>query len=211
MVERWTKLSDSQLKVGSLPAGLTCANLAVVEASDVQLRGKGQGFLDVALEQAESARKELLEQNRRLKGLLLTTVNGLQSVLYGVRTAGDADAAPEVRPSDSGNTNATLTAYQPEPISFNALFQNQPAEAAGETFNNLFASLRETLSRNAESRSMSCSCSSSKEPTPHSTQARTPPAKVQDSADIERLQAVIDKLRADLGTCHCLFLLHVIK
>ncbi|KAM5541484.1 hypothetical protein V8D89_005038, partial [Ganoderma adspersum] len=181
MVERWTKLSDSQLKVGSLPAGLTCANLAVVEASDVQLRGKGQGFLDVALEQAESARKELLEQNRRLRGLLLNTVNGLQSVLYGARTAGDADAAPK-----------------PEPISFNALFQNQPAEAAGETFNNLFASLRETLSRKAESSSMSCSCSSSKESTSHSAQARTPSAKVQDSAEVERLQAVIGKLRADL-------------
>ena len=97
MVERWTKLSDSQLKVGSLPAGLTCANLAVVEASDVQLRGKGQGFLDVALEQAESARKELSEQNRRLRGLLLTPVNELQSVVYGARPGGDGDAMPEVR------------------------------------------------------------------------------------------------------------------
>ena len=99
MVERWTKLSDSQLKVGSLPAGLTCSNLAVVEASDVQMRGKGQGFLDVALEQAECARKELLGQNRRLRGVLLNAANELQSALHAARTVGDADAAPEVRPS----------------------------------------------------------------------------------------------------------------
>ena len=99
MLERWTKLSDSQLKTGALPAGLTltCANQAIVDASEVQLRGKGQGFLDVALEQAESARKELMEQNRRLRGALVNAANELQSVLHAARTAGDADAPSEVR------------------------------------------------------------------------------------------------------------------
>ena len=96
MVERWGKLSDGQLKVGSLPAGLTCANLHVVEASDVQLRGKGQGFLDVALEQAETARKELYEQNRKLRGILLSAAHELQNVLHAVRSAGESDTADEV-------------------------------------------------------------------------------------------------------------------
>ena len=96
MVDRWSKLSDAQLKTGSLRAGLTCANLDVVEASDVQLRGKGQTFLDVALEQAETARKELLEQNRKLRGVLLSAANELQSVLYAVRTARDTEPTDEV-------------------------------------------------------------------------------------------------------------------
>ena len=96
MVERWSKLSDAQLKAGSLRAGLTCANLDVVEASDVQLRGKGQGFLDVALEQAESARQELYEQNRKLRGSLLSAANQLQSVLHAARTAGDPEYREEV-------------------------------------------------------------------------------------------------------------------
>ena len=99
MVERWSKLSDTQLKVASLRAGFTCANLDVVEASDVQLRGKGQGFLDVALDQAETARKELFEQNRKLRGLLLSAANQLQSVLHSVRTAGESEYVEEVRAS----------------------------------------------------------------------------------------------------------------
>lgn len=99
MVERWSKLSDSQLRVNGLQSGLSCANLHVVEASDVQLYGKGTGFLDVALEQAETARSELFEQNRRLKGLLLSTVNELQSVLHAARSASQPDVVPEVRPA----------------------------------------------------------------------------------------------------------------
>ena len=80
MAERWNKLSDAQLKVGGLGSGLTCANAIVVEASDVQLRGVGRNFLEDALEQAEQAREALFEQNRRLRGLVLTTANELQSV-----------------------------------------------------------------------------------------------------------------------------------
>ena len=96
MVERWGKLTDSQLKIGSMPSGLYCANLNVVEASEVQLHGKGTGYLDVALEEAESARSQLLEQNRTLRGLLLSTANELQSVLHAVRTAGQAEPTLEV-------------------------------------------------------------------------------------------------------------------
>lgn len=99
MVERWSKLSDTQLKVGSLRAGLTCANIDVVEASDVQLRGKGQSFLDVALEQAESARKEFFEQNRKLRELLLSAANQLQALLHAARTAGESDYREEARRS----------------------------------------------------------------------------------------------------------------
>ena len=99
MRERWTKLSDSQLKAGWLPAGLTCTNLAVVDASDVQMHGKGQGFLDVALEQAEGTLQELLEQNRKLKGLLLNVANDLQGILHALRTAGDINAPSEERVS----------------------------------------------------------------------------------------------------------------
>ena len=89
-----------------------------------------------------------------------------------------------------------LMVGKPEPILFGALFQSQPAEAAGETFNTLFTSLRDTLSRKAESRPLSCSCSQKES---SSSQTRTPPAKAQDSAEIERLQVVVSKLRADLG------------
>lgn len=67
-----------------------------MEASEVQLRGKGQSFLDVAFEQAEDARKELFEQNRKLRGLLLSAANELQSVLHATRTSGESEHQEEV-------------------------------------------------------------------------------------------------------------------
>ncbi|KAI0831981.1 Afadin and alpha-actinin-binding-domain-containing protein [Trametes gibbosa] len=177
MAERWNKLSDSQLKVGSLPAGMTCSNLHVVEASDVQLRGKGQGFLDVALEQAEAARKELYEQNRKLRELLLSAANELQSVIHAVRTAGESESVEE-----------------PAPLTRSVLFPNPPAEAAGETFSSLFCSLRDSVFHRAELHTASTNnlikASSSSAPTQET--------KVNESAEVARLQAVIDKLRADL-------------
>ncbi|KAI0628058.1 Afadin and alpha-actinin-binding-domain-containing protein [Trametes polyzona] len=180
MVERWSKLSDSQLKVGSLPAGLTCANLQVVEASDVQLRGKTQGFLDVALEQAETARKELYEQNRKLRGILLFAANELQSVLHSVRTAGEADCVEE-----------------PSPLTHSALFPNHPAEAAGETISSLFRTLRESISSRTELNA-AAACSNPPKPSSSTSTSTANGNKAAESAEVERLQAVIDKLRAEL-------------
>ncbi|KAI0695066.1 Afadin and alpha-actinin-binding-domain-containing protein [Cerioporus squamosus] len=176
MVERWSKLSDAQLKIGFQRAGLTCANLDVVEASDVQLRGKGQSFLDIALDQAETARKELFEQNRKLRNILLSAANELQSVLHGMRSAGDSDAQEE-----------------PSPLTLSTLFPGSPVESASETFNSLFTSLRATVSHRSEPPPTPCSCT-------HRASSSTSAGKdsLQQSADIERLQAVIDKLRAEL-------------
>ena len=99
MAERWGKIADAQVKLSAAPAGLRCANADVVDASDVQLRGKGQGFLEVALEQAETARKDLFDQNRRLRGLILSTANELQRVVYDARVADSPEDCPEVRRS----------------------------------------------------------------------------------------------------------------
>ncbi|KAI0664322.1 Afadin and alpha-actinin-binding-domain-containing protein [Cubamyces menziesii] len=176
MVDRWSKLSDAQLKIGSLRAGLTCANLDVVEASDVKLRGKGQTFLDVALEQAETARKELLEQNRKLRGVLLSAANELQSVLYAVRTAGDTE------PTD-----------EPSPLSFSTLFPNPPTEAAEETFSSMFRSIRESLAQRADGCATPCKCSHTASSSPGHADTRA-----KESAEIERLQAVVNKLRLEL-------------
>ena len=88
---------------------------------------------------------------------------------------------------------------QPEPISSNTLFHSQPAESAGETLRSMFQSLRETISQKTATSPSPCSCSRKGSASP-STQIRASPSSAQDGAEIERLQAVIDKLRADLGT-----------
>ena len=93
---------------------------------------------------------------------------------------------------------------QPEPISSNTLFQSQAAESAGETLSSMFQSLRETISQKTAISPSPCSCSRKGSASP-STQIRTSPSSAQDGAEIERLQAVIDKLRADLGMIPLLF------
>ena len=70
-----------------------------------------------------------------------------------------------------------------------ALFPNAPVEAAEETINSLFTSLRATID-NSDS-SYKCS---RKESTPAAKESHFPR-----NPEIERLQAVIDKLRAELG------------
>ena len=97
MTERWSKLADAQVKLSAAPAGVRCANAVVVDAPDVQLHGKGQGFLEVALEQAEAARKDLFDQNRRLRGLILSTANEMQRMVHGAQVAESAEDVPEVR------------------------------------------------------------------------------------------------------------------
>src|SRR5579863_8253532 len=67
MRERWSKLSDAQLKIGTLPSGISAsspslqpANASAVMGSDgTSAAGdaaqKGRGIADVALEEAEKA------------------------------------------------------------------------------------------------------------------------------------------------------------
>lgn len=80
MVEKWSKIADVQAKLSATASGMRCANLAVVEGSE--MLGKGQGFLELALDEAENARGHLLEENVRLKTLLLDAVNGVQAVIH---------------------------------------------------------------------------------------------------------------------------------
>lgn len=78
MSEKWSKLADAQLKLMTIPSGMRCANVAVVEGSEII--GKGQGFLEVALEEAEKARGLLFEENMTLRKLVLTAINRAQSI-----------------------------------------------------------------------------------------------------------------------------------
>ncbi|KZT67343.1 hypothetical protein DAEQUDRAFT_739427 [Daedalea quercina L-15889] len=162
MAERWSKIADAQVKLGTTPAGLRCANADVIDAPDVQLRGRGQGFLEVALDQAETARKDLFEQNRRLKGLILSTANEMQRVVHVARVA----ESPE-----------------------------DPLETAGEKLAILMGSIRESITRLSKStnepKSEASASSKSRGSAPGSQ-------KAIDSVEVDRLQAVIDKLRAEL-------------
>lgn len=83
MVDKWSKLADAQIKLGATASGLKCANVCV--DGDAVL-GKGQGYLEIALEQAEKARGELGEENVKLKKFFVNAVNDVQAVLHMARS-----------------------------------------------------------------------------------------------------------------------------
>lgn len=88
MVEKWSKLADAQVKLTSAPgasSGLRCVNGNVAGVEGIIL-GKGQGYLEIALEQAEKSRGELWEENGRLKGLVTGALNDIQGVLSLARS-----------------------------------------------------------------------------------------------------------------------------
>lgn len=95
-MDRWSKLADNQLKLGSEPSKIKFANSQVVEASDVQLRGKGQGFLEVALEQAEQSRSHLADEVRSLRSIVVSTANELQRILQIARSISSSEVQDEV-------------------------------------------------------------------------------------------------------------------
>jgi hypothetical protein len=84
-MEKWQKLADSQAKLSALPSGMRCENAAVVDGSGT-LGRKCQGFMGVALEEAEQARASLVDETEHLKKLILSAVNEVQSILYQAQT-----------------------------------------------------------------------------------------------------------------------------
>ena len=85
MVEKWTKLVDSQTKSSTASPGMVIRGANAEVVSGMELLGKGKGYLEVALEHAESSRKELLDETTRLRRLILVTANRLQSMIHEIR------------------------------------------------------------------------------------------------------------------------------
>ena len=86
MVEKWTKLSDIQAKLGATGSGMKYVNGSVL---DGPIAKKGRSLLEGALEDAENSRKSLAEDNQNLRRLILNTVNDLQSVVSLARSEED--------------------------------------------------------------------------------------------------------------------------
>jgi hypothetical protein len=85
IMEKWSKISDIQTKLSTSPSGLTfrCGNADVGNGSETL--GKGKGYLEIALDQAESARASLTDETITLQRLVVSVANRLQSVLHELR------------------------------------------------------------------------------------------------------------------------------
>lgn len=95
MRERWSKLSDAQLRIGTMPSGMTVGSSCLQPAnastlvrwSDTTAGGnaaaqKGRPVHDVALEEAEKACTGLREQNGELKALVVDAANAVRKILH---------------------------------------------------------------------------------------------------------------------------------
>jgi hypothetical protein len=83
MVERWTKLADMQSRLTTTSAGLRCSNLAVSTGSTID--GKNKSLLETALNDAESSRSQLSDENLYLRKLALSAYNEAQDILHRVK------------------------------------------------------------------------------------------------------------------------------
>ena len=81
LLERLSKIADSK----QTTAQFNCSNL-YVSATESYFE---KGYLDIALEDAESARVNLVEENDVLKKLVVDCANGAQGLLHRIKYRGD--------------------------------------------------------------------------------------------------------------------------
>ncbi|KAF8997917.1 Afadin and alpha-actinin-binding-domain-containing protein [Cyathus striatus] len=149
ITEKWSKLAEAQSKLSVASAGLRCANVAIVDGSE--LLGKTQGFLDIALDEAEKARGMLADENTYLRKLVLKAINNIQEVIAQV----------------------TQHEEKPIPYTITTLFPLTPADNPSSKLNTVLTALRDRLASLSETPAASTSSTSSK--------AAQPRAAVSDS------------------------------
>ncbi|KAI0091494.1 Afadin and alpha-actinin-binding-domain-containing protein [Irpex rosettiformis] len=181
ILDRWTKLADAQLN-GSLnrsgpSSGFRCANAAVVEASEVQLRGRGTDLLEAALEQAARARHDLLEENERLKGVIMSSANELQRTVHTAQRFTGAEVPDE-----------------PPVLTSMELFPFAPANAAWEILSSLFDSLKQQFEPLMNSESLPGSSTAARK-----SQEDKESEERSRAREVGRLQAVIANLTSELN------------
>ncbi|KAG2137581.1 Afadin and alpha-actinin-binding-domain-containing protein [Suillus bovinus] len=182
IIEKWSKLSDMQTKLTTTSSGLTfrCGNADVVSGSETL--GKGKGYLEIALEQAESARASLADETLALQRLVVNVANRLQSVLHELQCL--------VSPCDE----------EPAIMTHGVLFPLAYPNAANDKLSTLFSSAHSVF----DDISQRLSERSAAPPAPDCT-------KTSDALENKRLQEIIDKLRSELDEAKKLHDRHVIE
>ncbi|KZP17556.1 hypothetical protein FIBSPDRAFT_830338 [Athelia psychrophila] len=173
MTEKWSKVCDTQLRLGSgSGSGMVLpvhANVKVVDGSEVL--GKGAGYLEIALDQAERGRADLAEDNAVLRSLVVDAVNGVRGV---------------------------LSHNEPTPMTQTALFPLHPPTAAQDTLASLLSALRDAVARNSPPSPSPSISPSSTHSAPSSGRAKSANGDREKEIALARLQEVVDTLRGEL-------------
>ncbi|KAI5123471.1 hypothetical protein M0805_008841 [Coniferiporia weirii] len=187
MIERWQKISDAQTKLGATAAGLrfkfTHAN-PVVSSRDSDIIGKTPGLLEDALDEANMARKELVEENTSLKNVVLSAANELARLSHAARQRIEASEDDEVLR-----------------YTFSDIFTISAPESASEKFNALLSTFRESLTRlggNYEPESTTPPGLPPAQPNTRIAQTLDSDGQRDDSKRVQMLQNTIVDLRKQL-------------
>ncbi|KAI0259428.1 Afadin and alpha-actinin-binding-domain-containing protein [Gloeopeniophorella convolvens] len=181
MRERWSKLSDSQLKIGSLPSSMTI-HPANALALDGGMLGTSKGLTEAALEEAEKACAQLRGENGELKSLIVDTTNAVRKVLHKAVSADPDDCE------------------FPPPITSVELFPLGAPDMAFDRLSALLTALRDALTT---LRASEVHVASGSDPRPQISLADLQKRMAESDAkahkwEIEELQGTIAELRAEL-------------
>jgi len=197
MASKWNKLSDAQIKLSTVPSGLKCANVGIVHGSE--LIPRTPSLLDTALDDAEKAREQLIEEVGRLRRLVVKVVNQIQAVLFHVR--GFVTDRKEQVTLLSNSANMRLTSSQPIEHSIPTLFPMYPPTHAHDVLSAALRSLRDTLAAlplhiaSAPIQSIPSSSTNTSTKTPESADPKT--------EEVARLHATIAQLKQEIGWSRC--------
>jgi len=207
MRERWSKLSDSQLKIGTLPSGMTVVQpanarvLALDESASTAERGKG--LVEKALEESESACTRLRDENTELKGLVVDSANAVRKILHKSVTADpdDLEFVCGLFVCSVSYLNPVAPWAQPPPLATNDLFPLGSPNAAFERLSKLLTALQDAL---ATLRASETPMPSGPHPKPQISLADLEKKVAESDAkahkwEIEELQKTIAGLRDELS------------
>ena len=187
MMDRWQKISDAQTKLGSIGSGIkfktTLAN-PVVGGRDSEIIGKGTDALEDALDEAQSARKELIEENTSLKNVLLSAANEVSRICHAI-------SARVGESSGEGAPHFTLS----------DMFSISAPESASEKFNVLLTAFQELVSRLGVSYDPDSTTPIGLPPrsSSHTMSHVSDDHHQADAKELARLQSTIVDLRRQLG------------
>ena len=167
----------------AIPSGIRCANVNLGTGSEVI--GKGDGFLEIALEEAEKGRSQLLDENTILKKLLLHAINELQAIIYEARSILSRAVEEVLTIFLILYCYLTSKNQRPTPFTLLTLFPLHPVGNASEKWNSVLSDIRESLT----------SLSNPRNDAPLPTKATAPIS----GEEIERLQGIITMLTKELG------------
>ncbi|OCB87664.1 hypothetical protein A7U60_g5190 [Sanghuangporus baumii] len=137
MMDRWQKISDAQTKLGSIGSGIKFKTILanpVVSSRDGEIVGKGPDALEDALDEAQAARKELIEENTSLKNVLLSAANEVSRICHSI----------SMRMAESVGGEAPH-------LTLSDIFSISAPESASEKFNALLTSFQQVITQSGAS------------------------------------------------------------